>query len=178
MRCEDIKKEMPHYNAVKELQMTAFPPEESFSMEEILRLSKSDHIEYKSFWKGEQLCGIIFYNVGETMLYLFYLAVPVKVRSKGYGAELIKWLMKMYSDKSIVGNIESLGFNAENEGQRIRRFAFYERNGFHKEPFRLIDDSGFYDIISTGSAFDEKEYMRLIDELGFGIYNPSLQSLG
>ncbi len=177
MRCEDIKKEMPHYDAVRKLQMTAFPPEESFSMEEILRLSESDHIEYKSFWEGEQLCGLLFYNVGETMLYLFYFSVPARVRSKGYGAQLIQWLIKMYSDKTVVGNIEPTGFNAENEDQRIRRLAFYERNGFHKEPFRLIDDSGLYDVISTGPVFDEKEFMQLIDELGFGSYNPSLQSV-
>ncbi len=177
MRCEDIKKEMQNYDIVRELQMTAFPPEECFTMEEILRLSESVHIEYKSFWEGEQLCGILFYNVGETMLYLFYLAVPTEVRSKGYGAKLIQWLIKMYSDKAIVGNIEPIGFDAENENQRIRRLAFYERNGFHRVPFRLLDDSGLYDIISTGSFFDEKEYMHLIEELGFGSYHPSLQYL-
>lgn len=177
MRCEDIKEEMPYYDVVRELQMTAFPPEERFSMDKILRLSRSNHIEYKSFWEREQLCRILFYNIGETMLYLFYLAVPAEVRSKGYGAQMIQWLIKMYPDKTIVGNIEPIGFDAENEDQRIRRLAFYKRNGFHKEPFRLIDDSGLYDIISTGSVFDEKEYMRLIDELGFGFYHPSLLPL-
>ena len=45
MRCEDIKKEMPYYDVVRELQMTAFPTEERFSMEEILRLSQFDHNE-------------------------------------------------------------------------------------------------------------------------------------
>ena len=168
---------MLNYDVIKKLQMTAFPPEESFTMEEILRLSESVHIEYKSFWEGEQLCGILFYNVGETMLYLFYLAVPAELRSKGYGAKLLQWLIETYSNKTVVGNIESVGFKAANENQRIRRLAFYERNGFHRVPFRLSDDSGLYDIISTGSVFDEKEYMQLIYELGFGSYHPSLQRL-
>lgn len=177
MRCEDIKKEMPNYHVIKDLQMTAFPPEESFTPEELLKLSESVKIKYKSFWEGEQFCGIIFYNVGENMLYLFYLAVPEELRSKGYGAKLIQWLIKMYPNKTVVGNIEPVGFNAENENQRIRRLAFYEQNGFHRVPVRLSDDSGLYDIISTGSVFDEKEYMQLIDELGFGSYHPSLQFL-
>ena len=175
MMCEDIKKEMPYYDVVRELQMTAFPTEERFSMEEILRLSQFEHIEYKSFWEEKQLCGILFYNIGNTMLYLFYLAVPTAMRSKGYGAQLIRWLKEMHPDKAIIGNIEPIGLGAANEDQRIRRLAFYERNGFHKMPFRLLDDSGLYDIITTGSAFDEKEYMRLIDELGFGYYHPTLQ---
>lgn len=178
MRCEDITKDMASYCIVSNLQMTAFPPEERFTMEEILALAESDHIEYKSFWEEKQLCGILFYNIGETMLYLFYLAVPPEMRSKGYGAQLLHWLSGMYPDKTIVGNIEPTGLDAENEYQRIRRYEFYNRNGFHREPFRLFDDSGMYDIIFTGSAFDEKEYLRLIDELGFGAYHPQLLPVG
>lgn len=48
MRCEDIKKGMLNYDVIKKLQMTAFPPEESFTMEEILRLLESVHIEYNN----------------------------------------------------------------------------------------------------------------------------------
>ena len=166
MRSEDIKKEMPFYDIVRELQMTAFPPEERFAMEEILRLSESNHIEYKSFWEGNQLCGILFYNIGKTMLYLFYLAVPGTIRSNGYGAQLLQWLKEMYPDKAIVGNIESTGLGAANENQRIRRLAFYERNGFHKVPYRLLDDSGLYDIISTGTTVDETEYLRVSGTVG------------
>ena len=178
MKCEDITKDMVSYCIVSNLQMTAFPPEERFTMEEILALAESDHIEYKSFWEEGQLCGILFYNIGETMLYLFYLAVPTEMRSKGYGAQLLRWLRENYPDKAIVGNIESTGLGAENEHQRIRRYEFYKRNGFHRVSCRLFDSSGLYDIISTDSAFDEKEYLRLIDELGFGVYHPSLLSVG
>lgn len=177
MKCEDIRTDMSYYDRVRDLQLTAFPPEERFTMEKILSLAESDHIEYKSFWEGEQLCGILFYNVGETMLYLFYLAVPDEVRSHGYGAKLLHWLREFYPDKVVVGNIEPTGIGADNEEQRIRRFVFYERNGFGKVPYRLSDDSGLYDIISSGSTFDKDEYMRLIDELGFGDYHPVLLPL-
>ena len=143
-------------------------------MEAILSLAESEHIEYKSFWEDEQLCGILFYNVGQTMLYLFYLAVPDEVRSMGYGAKLLLWLGENYSDKVIVANIEPTGLGADNEEQRIRRFAFYERNGFHKIPLQLSDDSGLYDIISSDTYFDKNEYMKLIEELGFGVYHPKI----
>ena len=108
------------------------------------------------------------------MLYLFYLAVPPEMRSKGYGAQLLCWLRENYPDKAVVGNIESTGSGAENEHQRIWRCEFYKRNGFRRVAFRLSDSSGLYDIISTDSAFDEKKYLRLIGELGFGAYHPHL----
>ncbi len=78
------------------------------------------------------------------------------------------------NNKSIAANIEPTGFHADNEEQRVRRLRFYERNGFHLIPYRLSDDSGLYDIISTGRGFSENEYLILIAELGFDAYHPCL----
>lgn len=127
-----------------------------------------------SFWEEDVLCSILFYNIGRTMVYLFYLAVSPILWSKGYGRKLLLWLRGNFPDKIIVGNIEPTGFHAGNEEQRIRRAAFYERNGFHYVPYRLSDNSGLYDIISTGEGFSEDEYIRLIKELGFDVYHPVL----
>ncbi len=165
---------MEHFAEVEALQKEAFPPNESYSMEQLLALSESQNIEYVSFWEDEQLCGLLYYNVGETMVYLFYLAVNPAIRSKGYGGKLLRWLTDRYQGKSVVGNIEPVGFGADNEEQRVRRLAFYERNGFRRLSVRMDDESGLYDIISSGSVFDEQEYMRLITELGFDAYHPRL----
>lgn len=143
-------------------------------MQQILKLAESEHIEYRSFWEDDVLCGILFYNFGQTLLYLFYLAVNPALRSKGLGRHLLSWLKEEYPDRAVVANIEPTGFDADNEEQRVRRLSFYERNGFRRLPWRLDDDSGLYDIISSGSSFDKEEYMRLITELGFGAYHPKL----
>lgn len=165
---------MAQFAAVEALQRESFPPRESYEMERILQLAESPNIEYRSFWEDDTLCGILFYNVGETMLYLFYLAVNPALRSKGYGGRLLALLKAEYADKAVVGNIEPVGFNSDNEQQRVRRLAFYERNGFHRLPYWLDDDSGLYDIISSGDGFCQEEYMRLITELGFDAYHPKL----
>lgn len=169
-----ITSDMDGFSQVESLQKEAFPLNESYSMEQILELAESDHIEYMSFWEDGVLCGILFYNVGRTMVYLFYLAVNKEQRSKGYGGKLLAWLKESYPDKSIAANIEPTGFHADNEEQRVRRLRFYERNGFHLIPYRLSDDSGLYDIISTGRGFSENEYLILIAELGFDAYHPCL----
>ncbi len=176
MISKKVTKIMDGFSQVESLQKEAFPPNESYSIEKILELAKSEHIEYMSFWEDEGLCGILFYNVGETMVYLFYLAVNQKLRSKGYGGKLLTWLKESYTNKIIVGNIEPTGLHSDNEEQRVRRLHFYERNGFHLIPYRLSDDSGLYDIISTGSDsdFNANEYLLLIAELGFDAYRPCL----
>ncbi len=144
MNSKKVSPLMEHFSAVEALQKEAFPPNESYSMEQILALSDSPNIQYLSFWEADTLCGLLFYNVGETMIYLFYLAVNPAIRSKGYGGKLLRWLRDRYADKVVVGNIEPIGFGADN------------------------------DIISSGSSFSEEEYMRLITELGFDAYHPKL----
>jgi len=169
-----VSPEMESFSVVEALQKEAFPPNESYSMEQILALAESPNIEYLSFWEEDKLCGLLFFNVGESMVYLFYLAVNPAIRSKGYGGKLLGWLTTRYLHKAVVGNIEPVGFGADNEEQRVRRLSFYERNGFRRLPLRLDDESGLYDIISSGGAFSEEEYMRLITELGFDAYHPKL----
>lgn len=168
---------MQGFSEIALLQRESFPPEENYPMEQLLELAESEHIEYQSFWENDVLCGILFYNVGFSMIYLFYLAVNPVLRSKGYGSEMLQWLKRNYPNKMIVANIEPVGISAKNAEQRRRRLAFYEKNGFQWLPYRVSDDSGIYDIISTDTTFNDTEYMDLIIELGFDVYNPKLLKL-
>lgn len=169
----DLAEDMAGFEQVAQLQATAFPPEECWTMDEILDLAQSPSIEYKTFWNGDQLCAIMFYDAGDTMVYLFYLAVSPELRSQGLGARLLRWMREVHPSHSIVLNIESPYIGAENEDQRLRRLGFYERNGFRRVPVRLKDDTGLYDILTSG-GFDGSEYLTLIEELGFGPYGPTL----
>ena len=90
---------------------------------------------------------------------------------------MLQWLKRKHPNKVIVANIEPVEIPANNSEQRRRRLAFYEKNGFQWLPYRVSDDSGLYDIISTDSTFEETEYMKLIMELGFAVYNPKLLKL-
>ena len=103
---------MEGFEQVVALQSTVFPPEESYSINQILELCTLETALYKSFWNRNRLCGLLFFNVSRTMVYLFYLAVCEDQRSKGLGTSLLCWLKERYLDKSIVANIEPVGFNA------------------------------------------------------------------
>ncbi len=177
MKIVDITREMQGFDEIEHLQTVSFPPEENFPMEQLLRLAELPNTEYKSFWEGDQLCGLLHYNVGDTMMYLFYIAIPASLQSQGYGTKLLRWLKDTYPGKAIVGNTEPLGIGADNEEQRIRRMDFYWKNGFHKIDCQLLDDTGLYDIISSADpseAFDTEEFMRLLYELEFEAINPRI----
>lgn len=170
----DISKEMKCFNEIVDLQRNSFPPEEQYSMEQILRLAEEQNIEYKSFWENDFLYGLLFYCVGKSMLYLFYIAVNNKNRSKGYGTRMLDWLKEHYPNYDIVLNIEPVDDDADNAEQRIKRLLFYKKNGFFETGLKLYDDSGIYDILSTTDKIKVGEYMDLILQLGFDAYNPKV----
>lgn len=177
MEVIDISMDMKGYDDVVALQQEAFPPEECYSMEEILSYAESDHIFYRSFWEDGALCGLTFYDVRDSFVYLFYLAIHADFRSRGLGRKALCWLRETYPGKEIVCNIEAVGEGAENEVQRVRRLNFYEKNGFVKIPIQLYDDTGLYDILSTSADFDAAEYRATISELGFDDYHPVIITL-
>ena len=57
------------------------------------------------------------------MMYVLYLAVNDKIRSKGYGTLMLKHLNEMSGNKEITLNIESLDENADNYKQRVKRLS-------------------------------------------------------
>lgn len=165
---------MPNFEKVVALQRSAFPPEEQYPIEQLLKLAKKPNIEYLSFWTENELCGIMLFCSGKSMAYLFYLAVNSDLRSRGYGAKMLEWLKEHLDGKTIVLNMERVGFDAANEGQRVRRWHFYERLGYIRQSYYLSDDSGEYDIVTSEEYFNLNEYMELIEQIGFGAYHPKL----
>lgn len=169
-----VTKDMPGFDQVVTLQRSAFPPEEQFSVDQILTLAEDPNNEYLSFWERQKLCGIMLFCSGKNLTYLFYLAVNPDLRSQGYGSKILTWLMEHVGEKTLVLNIEQVGFDSPNEEQRVLRWRFYERLGYVKQPYYLLDDSGEYDIITSGTYFDPEEYMDLLIQIGFAKYHPKL----
>jgi len=115
MECISIKRNMPSFEKVVALQRSAFPPEEQYPIDQILELAEDPNTEYLSFWTENELCGIMLSCSGKTMAYLFYMAVNPDLRSRGYGAKMLGWLKEHLVGKTIVLNMERVGFDATNE---------------------------------------------------------------
>ena len=123
---------MEGFEQVVALQSTVFPPEESYSINQILELCTLETVLYKSFWNRNRFCGLLFFNVGRTRIYLFYLAVCEDQRSKGLGTSLLCWLKERYPDKSIVANIsKSVFFESILEEIQIMMRGYNENVNVH-----------------------------------------------
>lgn len=70
-------------------------------------------------------------------------------------------LKDKYDGKRIFICIEPIEKDAPNYKQRVKRKAFYKKNGFKVMPFQVKEAGVTYDIMSVGGDVTFKEYERI-----------------
>jgi len=158
----------------KELQKRAFPKEEQYPFWVLRLMACRKGIDYFAHYDNDLFCGISYTSSTDKMMYVLYLAVNDKIRSKGYGTLMLKHLNEMSGNKEITLNIEPLDENADNYEQRVKRMEFYERNGFRDTGYHLVDVTGEYAILSTADNFSVEDYKKAISKIGMSMYKPKI----
>lgn len=96
------------------------------------------------------------------MAYLFFFAVDEERRGKGLGSAALAALKERYAGKRLFLARERLDEPCDNLDQRMRRHAFYLRNGFADLPLHIQEGSVVYDVMSVGGSITPQEYGGLI----------------
>ena len=87
-------------------------------------------------------------------------------RGKGFGQQILTQLIREYSTKSLILDMESPTQICENQEQRKRRHRFYLRNGFRDTNVYKTFDSITYTILIKGEkTFTMKDYDDVLNEL-------------
>ncbi len=109
--------------------------------------------------------------------YLSYFAIDGAYRSKGCGGAALAKLSEVYEDCQIVLDMERMDETAENYGQRLRRLAFYERNGYRRAGVGFQYFKMDLEIMCNRGRFREQEFRCLIDRIKLPGFVPRLYSL-
>ena len=145
---------------VEELYHSAFPSNErlSFSLLKILSLLPENY--FYALYDEEQFIGLLYYVTDRDNLLGCYFAIDDKIRSKGYGKQVLSFLKSQKRNAYVI--MESVDVNSDNKEQRLSRQSFYTRNGFTDTGYWYVDYyNEYYDILSTGNEFDVEAYRRL-----------------
>ena len=178
LRTVKVSPFMAGYKAVSLLQKTAFPESEQMPLVIMHILALRKGIDYTAYYDGCLFCGITYTVVTRMDVFVLYLAVDDAVRSKGYGSEILSLLKEKYPDKQISLNVEPPDKEADNIEQRIKRIAFYERNGFLLTGYRAKDFSHEYLIMSTAHNFKIEGYKGALNKLSMHTYVPKIKYIG
>lgn len=169
-----VNKKLNEYAEIKKLISRAFPKNEQFPMWLLRILAIRKSVDFLAYYDNDLFCGISYTVANDDLVFVLYLAVNDKIRSKGYGSQIIQYIKQMHPDKAAALNIEPLNPNAQNYAQRIKRYEFYKKNGFVDTQYKIVDGGEDYQILSTVNRFPLEAYKTVIKRLSFGFYLPEV----
>jgi GNAT superfamily N-acetyltransferase len=177
MKAAEITKSSPYTQRAKELMAEAFPPDEQLPWTFLKLMAHRKPVQFQIYEDDGKFVGLAYNLVSEDAVYIVFLAVAKEARSHGYGSRIIRSIRRENPGKSLNLNMEPVIPGAENYEQRIRRLAFYEKNGFHDAGCRMVDDESdgsYYTVLTTSRNFSIEKCRRAMGKLTFGLLIPDL----
>jgi len=142
------------------LYHTAFPRSERKPFWLIRKKFREGKFDVWYFEEDNKFVGLAFAIIGEDgRILLDYFAVSDKIRSKGNGSRMLQQILKQYEGRDLFGEIEVEDPSAENNADRIRRKAFYLRNGLVEMGVRVCLFGVEMELLSNGCQMTFEEYL-------------------
>lgn len=174
------------YEDAKHLLKSAFPKREQSPLWALKLFSKHEGVDFLSFYDNDNNFVGVSYSIHyDNKLLILYLAVNDKLRGKGYGTKIIKYLQEKDNITQTVLDIESPYEQSDNNNERVNRLHFYEHLGFMSTEKEIVEPSCRYLILSTQdsnkSLLDKNEavtfYEDLTDKLTSGLCKLNIKDI-
>lgn len=165
MSFRPLNKNHPNYLAVIHLYKEAFPKANripTFLLRYRLRKGKEG---FNVIYEKDSWIGLVYFTHHRDIVFVHFLAISERYRSRGYGSLVLEALGNAFSDKRIVLNIEEIDEQADNLIQRRRRKAFYEKNGFVSTGFIVIEAGERQEMLVRGGNISAREVESMYEEL-------------
>ena len=133
---------------IKQLYETAFPEDEQIPWDDLMRLIEEMPLDFTAYYDGETFIG-------------FTIVYPRKSVN-----QILTQLIEKYKGQTCVLDMESPTQVCENVEQRLRRHAFYLRNGFRDtNVYRTYNDITMTIMMMGEGTFTMKDWDDIIHEL-------------
>lgn len=152
-----------HKKEIKRLYRTAFPKEERAPLFFLYRRARQGIADFCAVLDGEKFVGLTYAAGTETVVTLMFLAIEDGERGRGYGSRILKAVREKYRGRRLFLNIEPLDTAADNYEQRVKRKAFYERNGFSGLDYTVREAGVTYDMMTCGGYVSLEEYRAVME---------------
>lgn len=146
----------------EQVNIEAFPRYERWDMEEIFDFAKKTDTEVLGVYDETMPVGFAVLVKNAECAYLYYLAMDIRQRSKGYGSATLQKLMEVYSDLQLILDFEDPNEEADNREQRMRRKEFYLRNGLHETRHYTLLNGGRFEVVCNKGELLTEAFEELI----------------
>ncbi len=152
-------------DAARELYLAAFPDVERKPFPLLLQKRDEGVAELLAIEEGGAFLGIAFTLLYEDIVLLDYFAVCPARRGQGIGSRVLTLLQQRHGGCRLLLEIEDPDEPCDNPEERLRRRAFYLRNGMTAMPYRVWLFGVKMQILTAGEPVAYEEYHRLFEVL-------------
>ncbi len=158
---------------VREIYFAAFPKKERMAWWLMLLLSTLPGCtELLAFKSGDTVCGMIYMATLGRLSFIMFFAVDEKLRSKGYGSQILAAVQERHPRSKKVVSIEPCDESAPDIELRRRRKAFYQRNGYAESGYMMRLGGGEQEILVKGGEFKKGAFLLFMGLYSFGAALP------
>lgn len=148
---------------VKALYLSAFPAHERFPYLPTLLNTCRSFVHLTAYYDGDDFVGFTYSLEGEDLVFLCFLAVEARHHSKGYGGQIIEKVRQRAGERPLLLSIEPMDeTDAANYDQRLRRLAFYKRNGLTLSQHFYFEGKERYQLMSTDLSVNWQSLETLV----------------
>ncbi len=146
-----------NYSEIIDLYREAFPKVQRLPRCFIRHRLKRGKAGFNAVYDHDTWVGFVYTKEYKDIVCVLFFAISESFRSCGYGSKVLDLLGDMHCGKRLVLNIEELDEHAENYPQRIKRRAFYRKNGFNSTGFIVIEPGERQEILIRGGSISKEE---------------------
>ena len=154
-----------NYLQVIDLYREAFPGAQRVPAWLLRYKLKKGKEGFNILYESDTWIGLIYTTEYKDILFVQFLAIAASLRSDGYGSKVMDSMRDMHAGKRIVLNIEELDEQAENNQQRIKRKAFYEKNGFSSSGYIVKESNERHEMLVLGGSISKDEIEAMYKNL-------------
>lgn len=146
--------------SIEALYLRAFPEIERKPFMEMLQKQEEGTMELLSVEDDENaFLGLAILAYDKDIALLDYFAVSDEIRGRGIGSGAIQALLERFREQRLILEIESTKKDCPDLAMRIRRKAFYLRNGLHTMDFDVNLFGVEMEILSNARQLTFDEYI-------------------
>lgn len=159
MRLEDLDT-MEDKEPFLALYETAFPSQERKPFGVMEELSARGKMEMLAIMDEERFVGLAIVLLAGESVILDYFAIAASMRNCGYGGKALGMLVSRYSSQRMILEIEMEDPQAENAQERVKRKAFYMRNGIKETGVYAHVYHTDFELLSADGKLTYEEYVQ------------------
>lgn len=153
-----ITKNHRDIDLVRTLYQASFPENERVPLWLLLQMAKKRCIDFLGFYDEGLFVGFMYVVTNEDLTLVLYLAVNDRIQSKGYGTRMLDHLEARCPGNRVILDIEEVNEASSNNEQRIKRRAFYVKNGFISAGFKVVERGVVCETLVKNGSCTPMEY--------------------